>query len=111
MPGDLPELGIMLPATPLQHLIARAFDDLLVMTSGNVHDDPIVIEEHEAFEQLAGIADAFLVNNRAIIERFDDSVVRVLEPGWGRPSGPSHSPRPWSCAGTDQAACSSARTW
>lgn len=78
--GDLPELGIMLPATPLQHLIARAFDGLLVMTSGNVHDDPIVIEEHEAFEQLAGIADAFLVNNRAIIERFDDSVVRVLEP-------------------------------
>ena len=78
--GDLPELGIMLPATPLQHLITRAFDGLLVMTSGNVHDDPIVIEEHEAFEQLAGIADAFLVNNRAIIERFDDSVVRVLEP-------------------------------
>lgn len=78
--GDLPELGIMLPATPLQHLIARAFDGLLVMTSGNVHDDPIVIEEHEAFEQLAGIADAFLVNNRTIIERFDDSVVRVLEP-------------------------------
>lgn len=78
--GDLPELGIMLPATPLQHLIARAFDGLLVMTSGNVHDDPIAIEEHEAFEQLAGIADAFLVNNRAIIERFDDSVVRVLEP-------------------------------
>ena len=78
--GDLSELGIMLPATPLQHLIARAFDGLLVMTSGNVHDDPIVIEEHEAFEQLAGIADAFLVNNRAIIERFDDSVVRVLEP-------------------------------
>lgn len=78
--GDLPELGIMLPATPLQHLIARTFDGLLVMTSGNVHDDPIVIEEHEAFEQLAGIADAFLVNNRAIIERFDDSVVRVLEP-------------------------------
>ena len=77
---DLPELGIMLPTTPIQHLIARAFDGLLVMTSGNVHDDPIVIEEHEAFEQLAGIADGFLVNNRAIVERFDDSVVRVLEP-------------------------------
>lgn len=77
---DLPELGVMLPATPLQHLIARAFDGLLVMTSGNVHDDPIVIEEHEAFQKLAGIADAFLVNNRAIIERFDDSVVRVLHP-------------------------------
>ena len=77
---DLPELGIMLPATPLQHLISRAFGGLLVMTSGNVHDDPIVIEEHEAFEQLAGIADAFLVNNRAIVERFDDSVVRVLHP-------------------------------
>ena len=77
---DLPEIGIMLPATPLQHLLSRAFDGLLVMTSGNVHDDPIVIEEHEAFQKLAGIADAFLVNNRAIIERFDDSVVRVLEP-------------------------------
>lgn len=77
---DLPEVGIMLPATPLQHLLARAFGGLLVMTSGNVHDDPIVIEEHEAFQKLAGIADAFLVNNRAIVERFDDSVVRVLEP-------------------------------
>lgn len=77
---DLPELGIMLPSTPLQHLIARAFGGLLVMTSGNVHDDPIVIEEHEAFQKLAGIADSFLVNNRAIVERFDDSVVRVLEP-------------------------------
>lgn len=77
---DLPELGIMLPATPLQHLISRAFDGLLVMTSGNVHDDPIVIEEHEAFEKLAGIADAFLVNNRTIVERFDDSVLRVLHP-------------------------------
>lgn len=77
---DLPELGVMLPATPLQHLLARAFGGLLVMTSGNVHDDPIMIEEHEAFKQLAGIADAFLVNNRTIIERFDDSVLRVLEP-------------------------------
>ncbi len=77
---DLPEVGIMLPATPLQHLLARAFGGLLVMTSGNVHDDPIVIEEHEAFQKLAGIADAFLVNNRTIVERFDDSVVRVLEP-------------------------------
>lgn len=77
---DLPEVGIMLPATPLQHLLVRAFGGLLVMTSGNVHDDPIVIEEHEAFQKLAGIADAFLVNNRAIVERFDDSVVRVLEP-------------------------------
>ena len=77
---DLPELGVMLPATPVQHLLVRAFDGLLVMTSGNVHDDPIVIEEHEAFTQLAGLADAFLVNNRGIVERFDDSVVRVLEP-------------------------------
>lgn len=76
---DLPEVGIMLPSTPVQHLLSRAFGGLLVMTSGNVHDDPIAIEEHEAFRKLAGIADAFLVNNRAIVERFDDSVVRVLE--------------------------------
>ena len=82
---DLPEVGIMLPATPIQHLLSRAFDGLLVMTSGNVHDEPIVIEEHEAFQKLAGIADAFLVNNRSIIERFDDSVVRVLEPLDGEP--------------------------
>lgn len=82
----LPELGVMLPATPVQSLIMRGFRDatgkaMLVMTSGNVHDEPIVIDDAEALAKFSGIADAILGNNRPILSRYDDSVVRVLSLG------------------------------
>ena len=78
---NLPELGVMLPTTPVQHLLLHECGGMLVMTSGNIHDEPIVIDEETAFSQLAGVADAFLVNNREIVGRYDDSVVRILNGG------------------------------
>jgi len=82
----LPELGVMLAATPVQALIAHDFyaatgSSLLVMTSGNVHDEPIAIDDEEAAQKLVGIADAVLGNDRAILSRYDDSVVRVVNLG------------------------------
>ena len=79
------ELGVMLPYTPVQALIMHDFAEdggaMLVMTSGNVHDEPIVIDDEKALQQLGDIADAILGNNRAILARYDDSVVRVLDFG------------------------------
>ncbi len=77
----LPELGVMLPATPLQHLLLHDFGGMLVMTSGNLHDMPIVTTEADLFEQLGQVADGFVVNNREIISRYDDSVLRILDLG------------------------------
>ncbi|MBQ9691460.1 MAG: carbamoyltransferase HypF [Eggerthellaceae bacterium] len=77
----LSEVGIMLPTTPLQHLIARAFGGLLVMTSGNLHDEPIFINDEQAISGLSHIADMLVGNNRPIRTRFDDSVVRVISAG------------------------------
>ena len=54
---------------------------MLVMTSGNIHDEPIVIDDDEARAKLADVADAFLGNNRRILTRFDDSVMRVIRAG------------------------------
>lgn len=90
--GDLPELGVMLPYTPVQHLLLHDFAEAqaqtgapspvaLVMTSGNLHDEPIVTADPEAYEKLADIADGFLGNDREILTRFDDTVLRVLELG------------------------------
>ncbi len=76
------ELGVMLPCAPLQHLL---LDDLqgvaLVMTSGNVSDEPIAYGDADALERLGGIADALLVHDRPIHMRADDGVVRVAAGG------------------------------
>ena len=86
--GNLPELGVMLPYTPVQALLLAEFekvsdieDAMLVMTSGNLHDEPIVMDDEEAVTKFEGVADAILGNNRKILTRFDDSVVRVLDFG------------------------------
>ncbi|HUF38225.1 MAG TPA: carbamoyltransferase HypF [Anaerolineales bacterium] len=76
-------LGVMLPYTPLHHMLFHRFEgsstpDLLVMTSGNLRGEPIAYQDEAAFNQLAGCADAFLTHDRAIHIRCDDSVVRVL---------------------------------
>lgn len=82
---DLPELGVMLPYTPLQHLLLAAATSrgmhALVMTSGNLSEEPIETDDGLAWEHLvaAGIADALLGNDRAILSRYDDSVVRVVD--------------------------------
>ena len=81
---DLPELGIMLPYTPLQHLLMAECRvrgiDALVMTSGNLSEEPIEMDDGAAWARLveSGIADALLGNDRAVLSRFDDSVVRVV---------------------------------
>ena len=77
------ELGLMLPYTPLHHLLLRETARPIVLTSGNVSDEPIVYDDGEALEHLAGIADAFLSHDREIHVRTDDSVVRAAG---GRPA-------------------------
>jgi hydrogenase maturation protein HypF len=69
--------GAMLPSTPLHHLLTRQAGLPLVMTSGNASDEPICIDERDAYERLGVIADAFLVHDRPIVSRYDDSVVLV----------------------------------
>jgi hydrogenase maturation protein HypF len=71
-----PELGVMLPYSPLHHLLLRDAGAPLVMTSGNVSDEPIAYEDADALSRLGGIADLFLVHDRPIHMRTDDSVVR-----------------------------------
>ncbi len=71
-------LGVMLAYTPLHHLLLRDVGRPLVMTSGNNHDEPIAYRDEEAFEQLCEIADYFLVHDRPIHMRCDDSVARVV---------------------------------
>ena len=72
------ELGVMLPNTPLHHLLfAAGAPEILVMTSANRSSEPIAYEDEDALQRLAGIADSFLIGQRPIARRVDDSVVRT----------------------------------
>ena len=78
-------IGFMLPYTPLHHILfrypeatAEDLPEVLVMTSGNISEEPIVIDNTEASEKLSGLADAFLTHDRGIYMRVDDSVTRVV---------------------------------
>ncbi|GII59973.1 carbamoyltransferase [Sphaerisporangium krabiense] len=76
-PGER-TLGVMLPYSPVHHLLLREFPQPIVLTSGNVSDEPIAYLDADALSLLGGLADAFLLHDRAIRARADDSVVRVV---------------------------------
>jgi hydrogenase maturation protein HypF len=82
LPGEIAPgqdtLGFMLPYTPLHHLLMADFDHPIVLTSGNLSDEPQVIDNAVARSRLGGIADAFLTHDRDIVNRLDDSVVAVV---------------------------------
>ena len=76
-PGN-PMLGVMLPYTPLHHLLMRALGFAVIATSGNLSDEPICTDEHEALKRLHEIAELLLVHDRPILRHVDDSIVRVM---------------------------------
>ncbi|MFN7228890.1 MAG: carbamoyltransferase HypF [Synechococcaceae cyanobacterium] len=90
-----PGLGVMLPASPLHLLLARAFAGPLVPTSGNRSGEPLCTDPAEALERLAGMADGFLVHDRPIARPLDDSVLQLID---GRPAllrrARGHAPEP-----------------
>ena len=73
------DLGVMLPYTPLHHLLMKEVKRTLVMTSGNLSDEPIAYKDDDAFNRLSTMVDAFLVHNREIHIRCDDSVTRIVK--------------------------------
>lgn len=77
-PGN-PYLGIMHPYTPLHHLLLSETDSPVIATSGNLSEEPMCINEDEAFSRLNKIADFFLVHNRGIVRSVDDSVIRIVK--------------------------------
>ncbi|MCS7287436.1 MAG: carbamoyltransferase HypF [Anaerolineae bacterium] len=76
-PGN-PNLGIMLPYTPLHHLLLREIDFPIVATSGNLTDEPICTDENEALRRLGPVAELFLIHNRPIVRHVDDSVAWIV---------------------------------
>jgi len=71
-------LGVMMPYSPLHHLLLRDLGVPVVATSGNLSDEPICIDEYEALTRLGGIADCFLIHDRPIVRHVDDSVARII---------------------------------
>jgi hydrogenase maturation protein HypF len=76
---DLNVLGFMLPYTPLHHLILRRMNRPIVLTSGNLSDEPQYIDNAETRQKLGGIANYFLLHDRDIVNRVDDSVTRIVD--------------------------------
>lgn len=76
-PGN-PFLGVVLPYSPVHHLLLEALGRAIVATSGNLTDEPIATDEGEALRRLGGIADLFLVHDRRIVRYADDSIVRLM---------------------------------
>ena len=76
-PGN-PFLGLMLPSSPLHHIFLRELAFPIVATSGNVSDEPICTDNHDALRRLGGMADLFLVHDRPIHRHVDDSVLRIV---------------------------------
>lgn len=105
-PGNR-RLGVMLPYTPLHHLLLEGWP-ALVMTSGNISDEPIVYEDEEALSKLSGLADLFLTHDRPIFRRCDDSVA-VIAAGSPRlirrSRGYAPEPRPILDCGATILAC------
>ncbi len=92
---NLQYLGVMLPYTPLHHILLRDTQLPLVMTSGNLSEEPIAKDNDEALRRLSGIADYFLIHNRDIYSRYDDSVA-IVEKGTSQliRRARSHAPYP-----------------
>jgi hydrogenase maturation protein HypF len=78
-------LGMMVPYTPLHHILLRDVGRPLVMTSGNLTEEPIAMDNDEALRRLAPLADAFLLHNRGIYARYDDSVWHIAPVAQGLP--------------------------
>jgi len=85
-------LGVMLPYTPLHHILLRDVGRPLVMTSGNLSEEPICQTNEEALERLADIADVFLLHDRDIYARYDDSVWAVFQTAGVAPSATAEAP-------------------
>jgi hydrogenase maturation protein HypF len=73
-----PSLGVMLPYSPLHHLLMKDLGFPVVATSGNLSNEPICIDEQAALQRLDGVADYFLVHNRPIVRHVDDSIARII---------------------------------
>lgn len=73
-----PFLGVMLPYSPLHHILMRELGTPIIATSGNISEEPICIDEKTAYEKLSSIADYFLSHNRKIIRHVDDSIARII---------------------------------
>lgn len=76
---DSPYYGVMLPHNGIQHLLLKALNHPLVATSGNISGSPLCITEEEALSQLSPLVDAFLIHNRQIMHRLDDSIVHIID--------------------------------